>query len=79
MRTNQLVLLSDDSSSDFTLDASTREVGRRGIAAAREALRLAAERLSVGYLIAGDTDQCDRWTRLVGVLSEPPAEAMADA
>ena len=44
MRTNQLVLLSDDSSSDFTLDASTREVGRRGIAAAREALRLAAER-----------------------------------
>ena len=44
MRTNQLVLLSDDSSSDFSLDASTREVGRRGIAAAREALRLAAER-----------------------------------
>ena len=44
MRTNQLVLLSDDSNSDFTLDASTREVGRRGIAAAREALRLAAER-----------------------------------
>lgn len=45
----------------------------------RNLLRLAAERLSVGYLIAEDTDQCDRWTRLVGVLSEPPAEAMADA
>jgi hypothetical protein len=44
MRTNQLVLLADDRSADFSLDASTREAGRRGIAAAREALRLAAER-----------------------------------
>lgn len=44
MRTNQLVLLSDDRNTDFLIDAPTREVGRRGIAAAREALRLAAER-----------------------------------
>ena len=44
MRTNQLVLLSDDRTSDFLIDTPTREAGRRGIAAAREALRLAAER-----------------------------------
>ena len=44
MRTNQLVLLSDDRASDFSIDTPTREAGRRGIAAAREALRLAAER-----------------------------------
>ena len=41
---NQLVLLTDDQSADFSIDARTREVGRRGIAAAREALRAAAER-----------------------------------
>lgn len=46
MRTNQLVLLADlaDDRADFTIDTTTRETGRRGIAAAREALRLAAER-----------------------------------
>jgi hypothetical protein len=41
---NQLVLLTDDQSADFSIDARTREVGRKGIAAAREALRAAAER-----------------------------------
>ena len=47
MRKNQLVLIENTDSErladEFRLDERTREVGRRGIAAAREALRLAAE------------------------------------
>jgi hypothetical protein len=44
MRTNQLVLLVDNDAADFSIDSRTREIGRSGIAAAREALRVAAER-----------------------------------
>jgi hypothetical protein len=36
----QLVLI-EDSGADYRLDERTREVGRRGVAAAREALRKA--------------------------------------
>jgi hypothetical protein len=43
MRTNQLVLI-DTRTADFKLDDRTREIGRQGIAAAREALRRADER-----------------------------------
>ncbi|HEX6596462.1 MAG TPA: hypothetical protein VF045_05975 [Acidimicrobiales bacterium] len=42
---DQLVLLDDDETDRFTyrrLDEHTREVGRRGVASAREALRRAA-------------------------------------
>ena len=38
MRKNQLVLIDRDDA-DFRLDERTRELGRQGIAAAREALR----------------------------------------
>lgn len=38
MRSNQLVLI-ENNSTDFRLDDRTREIGRKGIAAAREALR----------------------------------------
>lgn len=37
MRSNQLVLI-DTNPSDFRLDDRTREIGRKGIAAARAAL-----------------------------------------
>ena len=39
MRTNQLVLI--ETSPDFRIDDRTKDLGRRGIAAAREALRSA--------------------------------------
>ena len=38
----QLVLI-EERGADYRLDDRTREIGRRGIAAAREALRRAAE------------------------------------
>ena len=38
----QLVLI-EERGADYRLDDRTREIGRRGIAAAREALRKAAE------------------------------------
>ena len=38
MRSNQLVLI-ENNNTDFRLDDRTREIGRKGIAAAREALR----------------------------------------
>jgi hypothetical protein len=38
----QLVLI-EERGADYRLDERTREIGRRGIAAAREALRKAAE------------------------------------
>ncbi len=41
MRTNQLVLI--DTSPDFRIDDRTKDLGRRGIAAAREALRSATK------------------------------------
>lgn len=48
MRKNQLLLITTDTDSDarraadlFRLDDRTREVGRQGVAAAREALRAA--------------------------------------
>ena len=41
MRKNQLLLI-EGSEVDFHLDERTRELGRRGVAAAREALRAAA-------------------------------------
>ena len=42
MDTRQLVLLSDDGTGrDWRLDEHTRQVGRQGVAAAREALRAA--------------------------------------
>lgn len=42
MSKNQLVLI-ESSEADFRLDDRTRELGRRGVAAAREALRRASE------------------------------------
>jgi hypothetical protein len=44
MRTNQLALVIDTPEADFRLDERTREIGRTGIAQAREALRAAAAR-----------------------------------
>lgn len=44
METRQLVLLSDEPSRDWRLDDHTRQVGRAGIAAARDALRAARSR-----------------------------------
>ena len=48
MRKNQLVLLDTSADefdlADFRLDEHTRELGRKGVATAREALRLAGER-----------------------------------
>ena len=42
MDTRQLVLISNDGAGrDWRLDEHTRQVGRRGVAAAREALRAA--------------------------------------
>lgn len=42
MDTRQLVLISDDGTGrDWRLDEHTRQVGRQGVAAAREALRAA--------------------------------------
>lgn len=43
METRQLALITDDPSAsrDWRLDDHTREVGRRGVAAARQALRAA--------------------------------------
>jgi hypothetical protein len=47
MRKNQLVLIENlDLSTDFRIDDRTKDVGRRGIAAAREALRLAEEKVA---------------------------------
>ena len=47
MRKNQLLLIENTDTElqfdEFRLDERTREMGRRGVAAAREALRLAAE------------------------------------
>lgn len=45
METRQLVLISDEPSRDWRLDDHTRQVGRAGIAAAREALRAANSHL----------------------------------
>ena len=42
MRTNQLVLI--ETSPDFRIDDRTKDLGRRGIALAREALRSATEK-----------------------------------
>jgi hypothetical protein len=45
METRQLALITDaDSSTNWRLDEHTRQVGRQGIAAAREALRAAIAR-----------------------------------
>jgi hypothetical protein len=46
MDTRQLALITDDPSAtrDWRLDDHTREVGRRGVAAARQALQEAAAR-----------------------------------
>ena len=46
MRKNQLVLIdtTNDDLADFRLDERTRELGRKGVATAREALRQAGER-----------------------------------
>lgn len=41
METRQLILISDEPARDWRLDEHTRQVGRAGIAAAREALRAA--------------------------------------
>jgi hypothetical protein len=43
MRSNQLVLI-ESNNTDFRIDDRTREIGRKGIAAAREALAEATER-----------------------------------
>jgi hypothetical protein len=43
MRSNQLVLI-ETNNSDFRIDDRTREIGRKGIAAAREALAVAMDR-----------------------------------
>lgn len=47
MRKNQLVLIDNlDLNPDFRIDDRTKDVGRRGIAAAREVLRLAGEKVA---------------------------------
>ena len=43
MRSNQLVLI-ESNNNDFRIDDRTREIGRKGIAAAREALAVATDR-----------------------------------
>ena len=45
MDTRQLVLISDEPSRDWRLDDHTRQVGRAGIAAARQALQTANSHL----------------------------------
>ena len=45
MRKNQLVLI-ENLEADFRIDDRTKDLGRRGIAAAREALRSASERIA---------------------------------
>ncbi len=47
METRQLVLIADEPSRDWRLDDHTRQVGRAGIAAARDALRAARSRQNV--------------------------------
>ncbi len=42
--TRQLVLIADDKKSDWRIDERTREIGRKGLAEAREALREATRR-----------------------------------
>ena len=42
--TRHLVLIADDRNSDWRIDERTREVGRKGLAEAREALREATRR-----------------------------------
>ena len=42
--TRQLVLIEDNRKNDWRIDERTREVGRKGLAQAREALRDAARR-----------------------------------
>jgi hypothetical protein len=38
MRSNQLILIDTTTASDFRIDDRTRDIGRQGIAAARQAL-----------------------------------------
>ena len=45
MRKNQLVLI-ETIEADFHIDERTKDLGRRGIAAAREALRSATEKIA---------------------------------
>lgn len=45
MRKNQLVLI-ETIEADFRIDDKTKDLGRRGIAAAREALRSATEKIA---------------------------------
>ncbi len=45
MRKNQLVLI-ENLEADFRLDQRTKDLGRNGIAAAREALRSATEKVA---------------------------------
>lgn len=45
MRKNQLVLI-ETLEADFRIDDRTKDLGRRGIAAAREALRSATEKVA---------------------------------
>jgi hypothetical protein len=42
MRSNQLVLIDTTTTSDFRIDDRTRDLGRQGIAAARQALEAGA-------------------------------------